>query len=111
MNIQIFWQIVTVRNVPWAAVNLKGWHLGNPEKSIIGDQKSIISARLLDVCGVFYLANPQMGRSPTKSRLTLSKAIKRQSIVRMSEHMDYYLKTSQKTKTILLSAIIRSKKP
>ena len=55
MNIQIFWQIVTVRNVPWAAVNLKGWHLGNPEKSIIGDQKSIISARLLDVCGVFYL--------------------------------------------------------
>ena len=46
MNIQIFWQIVTVRNVPWAAVNLKGWHLGNPEKSIIGDQNSIISARL-----------------------------------------------------------------
>ena len=30
--------------MPWGAV--KGWHLSNSEKSIIGDQKSIISARL-----------------------------------------------------------------
>ena len=44
MNIQ-FGKCEAVKNVALAA--LKGWHLSNPEKSIIGDQKSIISARLL----------------------------------------------------------------
>ena len=40
--------------MPWRAV--KGWHLSDSEKSIIGDQKSIISARLFFAAGP---TNPQ----------------------------------------------------
>ena len=38
--------------MPWGAV--KVWHLSKSEKSIIGDQKSIISARLFNIINMFF---------------------------------------------------------
>ena len=91
--------------MPWGAV--KGWHLSNSEKSIIGDQKSIISARLFctersdlfqNYVDEYKLQPHQVSRklSFIKNRAGLKKCIK----VCIQKHELLFLGTS-----LLLSSL------